>query len=329
METVKVEVSGIIHAASSAVWRNVCLTRFCSSVIQFPPIEAAAKCGLDYRNIPLRKLHHLGEGRLCEELTILDHENHEMRYKLVSDPNNKNPFPASFLGYRCSIRLHNITTEKATFMRIFCAFKTEKEAAGMMKATWERIHLELLQNVKEQSLAPSTAELEQVHRPMSGLSDILVGPVSRVTSLNSTPSPLNLPLDPAQTIFRLGSVPAAMPGYPGPLLSHHGSLPSSCLSPRRSSLAQGAPVVLDLPAGLPPESLGSQCPLGLKGRAMSVSPTTCNPTSDECWSQKVYLKAFKERVLNSSPFSLGTPHHQPLVSQQQWLSGQMQTSTSL
>lgn len=84
------------------------------------------------------------------------------RYKLVSHPNNLNPFLASFLGYRCSIRLHRVTTENSTFMRIHCAFKTEKEAAGIMKATWERIHLDFLLKIKQQCNTATKEETSSV-----------------------------------------------------------------------------------------------------------------------------------------------------------------------
>jgi hypothetical protein len=74
------------------------------------------------------------------------------RYKLISDANNVNPFPGSFLDYVCSIRLHPVTTNKTvSFVKIQCRFRTENEMSGLMKAELERIHTQRLQTLEQET----------------------------------------------------------------------------------------------------------------------------------------------------------------------------------
>lgn len=76
------------------------------------------------------------------------------RFKAVYNPQNKNPFhPASFIGYRCSIKVHSVTTDSTTFVRFLCAFKTEHAKSKFVRSAWEAIHLSFLDAVRQQVAA--------------------------------------------------------------------------------------------------------------------------------------------------------------------------------
>jgi hypothetical protein len=124
-----------------------------------------------------------------------------------------------------------------------------------------------------------------------------------------------------QSMFRVGSVPAVMSSLSHGLISGPIAIPGNqpvCMPP----LPQGSCGVVE------PVVLGPHSP-SASDRTASLSPTPCGQAQEECWSQKVYLNAFKERALKADPYSLENPLQRSPVSPQQWLSGQAQTSTTV
>jgi hypothetical protein len=83
-------------------------------------------------------------------------------YKLVNDSQNINPFPASFLNNRCSIKLRGVTTSNETFVEIHSKFMTDHAMADAMEQTWERMYTSMLSDLNRHMLLANQSAVLQV-----------------------------------------------------------------------------------------------------------------------------------------------------------------------
>jgi hypothetical protein len=65
-------------------------------------------------------------------------------YKLVSDVNSINPFSASFLNYRCTLKLRAVTTSQEALLELNGRFMTEFHNALMMEDQWQNIYGDII-----------------------------------------------------------------------------------------------------------------------------------------------------------------------------------------
>jgi hypothetical protein len=70
-------------------------------------------------------------------------------FKLVSDGKNINPFPASFLNHRCTMKQRPVTTTGETFVEISGRFMTEHTMVDIMEETWECLYESILHGLAE------------------------------------------------------------------------------------------------------------------------------------------------------------------------------------
>lgn len=76
------------------------------------------------------------------------------KWKLVSHSLNVNPFPASFVNWRCTLRLHVVTREEVTVM----TWRGELETEPQVRYTANLAHLALLLS-KSSSFGPAILQL--------------------------------------------------------------------------------------------------------------------------------------------------------------------------
>eukprot|EP00884_Botryococcus_braunii_P004951 jgi/Botrbrau1/14457/Bobra.0014s0099.2 len=91
----------------------------------------------------------IGDHQLYEQLVALDDEEHVLKWRLVSHPNTKNPFVASFINYLSTLRLEKVTMGGSTFVDWRGEFFTEPQHVGTMKATFERWYITALTSLQE------------------------------------------------------------------------------------------------------------------------------------------------------------------------------------
>ncbi len=83
----------------------------------------------------------------------------------MNDSQNINPFPASFLNNRCSIKLRGVTTSNETFVEIHSKFMTDHAMADAMEQTWERMYTSMLSDLNRHMLMANQAAAMQVGHP--------------------------------------------------------------------------------------------------------------------------------------------------------------------
>eukprot|EP00884_Botryococcus_braunii_P013942 jgi/Botrbrau1/22549/Bobra.114_2s0072.1 len=150
--TVDIDVSGVVPAPPHAVWAH--LSTFGDMGQYMAPVNGhcvrtTLMAGNYERQIGARRLLQVGPGRLVEELTALDHENQTLTFKLVSDSKNINPFPASFLNHRCTVKQRAVTTTGETFVEISGRFMTEHPMVDIMEETWECLYESIIHGLAE------------------------------------------------------------------------------------------------------------------------------------------------------------------------------------
>lgn len=81
-------------------------------------------------------------------------------YKLVNDASNINPFPASFLNNRCTIKLRPITVSNQTFVDIQSRFMTDHAMADSMEQTWERMYISMLVDLNRHMTSSAAPQVQ-------------------------------------------------------------------------------------------------------------------------------------------------------------------------
>lgn len=81
-------------------------------------------------------------------------------YKLVNDASNINPFPASFLNNRCTIKLRPITVSNQTFVDIQSRFMTDHAMADSMEQTWERMYISMLVDLNRHMASSAVPQVQ-------------------------------------------------------------------------------------------------------------------------------------------------------------------------
>eukprot|EP00884_Botryococcus_braunii_P008204 jgi/Botrbrau1/17385/Bobra.0767s0001.1 len=136
---VSVCVSGVVAAPIEDVWSHV---RVFGGVAKWLPTIGAAE--LKSELLPgqvegqigciRRVIFDNGLHAIVEQLVALDDADHVMKYKVISHPLNKNPFPGSFLNFSTTITLRKITLGNGTFMEWMGEFHTESSLVDTMKS---------------------------------------------------------------------------------------------------------------------------------------------------------------------------------------------------
>eukprot|EP00884_Botryococcus_braunii_P023217 jgi/Botrbrau1/957/Bobra.114_1s0002.2 len=143
--TVEIQASAVVPAPVKIAWPTV------SAFKSFWEVPAALldgmKTGQVGTSIGSQRIVDIGAGRILEEVTGIDNEKWTLAYKLVSSPENINPFPASFLNYRCTCKLRRVSVTNETFVEICAKFMTEHHLADFMHHIWTRMVEDSLWNL--------------------------------------------------------------------------------------------------------------------------------------------------------------------------------------
>eukprot|EP00884_Botryococcus_braunii_P010843 jgi/Botrbrau1/19760/Bobra.0124s0013.1 len=139
---VDVRVSGAVLGSISGVWQMI--SNFgnmgdYSFPVDGQRLRTALMPGHHTTEVGAKRVLHIGNGRLYEELTAIDVDKFTLSYKLVNDVNNVNPFPASFLNATTRIRLRPITMSGHTLVEIHSKFNTEQSMVQSMRMAWQKI----------------------------------------------------------------------------------------------------------------------------------------------------------------------------------------------
>eukprot|EP00884_Botryococcus_braunii_P021756 jgi/Botrbrau1/8264/Bobra.0001s0016.7 len=162
---VEVEVSSVIKAPIGKVWASI--SRFGDLGDQTNDVSTSnGPNDQRYQRLGARRVVYIGTGRLIEELTALDNEKQTLSYKLVNDASNINPFPASFLNNRCTIKLRAVTVTNETFVDIQSRFMTDHAMADAMEQTWERMYTSMLTDLNRHMCASAVPQVQQPKAPL-------------------------------------------------------------------------------------------------------------------------------------------------------------------
>lgn len=134
----------------------------------------------------------IGHSGFVDQLDALDDERYIMKYKLISHPQNTNPFPGAFLNFRANIQLKEVTRGAATFMQWTGEFDTDPQDCEIMRQSIEELFeagfLEL-ENLVAPPMARSMYHGGQAPPPVGVMGEGQLGNLQRgLGSMNLKPS---------------------------------------------------------------------------------------------------------------------------------------------